>query len=200
MIGNSNYKNAPQLQNPDNDAQSMAQFLNSAGFEVVAGDRPDPERHAPRRRRTSTAKVSARGPNTVAMVYYAGHGVQRRRRELSRPASMRKSRTRPSSMEQLGAPRRRDVDAGDDPEPHAHRHPRCLPQQSVPMMSTTPAAALPIVDAPNGSIVGYSDRAGCGSTGRHGNGHSPYTPCLPQRRDANPTCRSSSCSARASSK
>ena len=35
VIGNSNYRNAPQLANPDHDAQSMAQFLNSAGFEVV---------------------------------------------------------------------------------------------------------------------------------------------------------------------
>ena len=37
VIGNSNYQNAPQLANPDNDAQSMAQFLNSAGFEVKIG-------------------------------------------------------------------------------------------------------------------------------------------------------------------
>lgn len=36
VIGNSNYQNAPQLANPDNDAQSMAQFLNSAGFEVIS--------------------------------------------------------------------------------------------------------------------------------------------------------------------
>ena len=31
VIGNSKYQNAPQLANPDNDAQSMAQLLNSAG-------------------------------------------------------------------------------------------------------------------------------------------------------------------------
>ena len=36
VIGNSNYRNAPRLANPDNDAQSMAQFLNSAGFEVIS--------------------------------------------------------------------------------------------------------------------------------------------------------------------
>jgi hypothetical protein len=36
VIGNSNYQSAPHLENPDNDAQSMAQLLNSAGFEVIA--------------------------------------------------------------------------------------------------------------------------------------------------------------------
>ena len=36
VIGNAHYRNAPQLANPDNDAQSMAQLLNSAGFEVIS--------------------------------------------------------------------------------------------------------------------------------------------------------------------
>src|SRR2546430_15830762 len=35
VIGNSNYQTAPNLANPGNDAQSMAQLLNSAGFEVT---------------------------------------------------------------------------------------------------------------------------------------------------------------------
>ena len=35
VIGNSNYQTAPKLANPGNDAQSMAQLLNSAGFEVT---------------------------------------------------------------------------------------------------------------------------------------------------------------------
>ena len=35
VIGNSNYQTAPRLANPGNDAQSMSQLLNSAGFEVT---------------------------------------------------------------------------------------------------------------------------------------------------------------------
>ena len=35
VIGNSNYQTAPKLANPGNDAQSVAQLLNSAGFEVT---------------------------------------------------------------------------------------------------------------------------------------------------------------------
>ena len=35
VIGNANYQTAPKLANPGNDAQSMSQLLNSAGFEVT---------------------------------------------------------------------------------------------------------------------------------------------------------------------
>src|SRR5664279_4794121 len=35
VIGNSNYQSAPKLTNPGHDAQSVAQLLNTAGFEVT---------------------------------------------------------------------------------------------------------------------------------------------------------------------
>src|ERR1043166_7819601 len=35
LIGNSQYKNAPELANPDSVAEAMAKFLNKAGFEVA---------------------------------------------------------------------------------------------------------------------------------------------------------------------
>src|SRR6185369_4885584 len=75
VIGNAHYKNAPELANPDNDAQSMAQFLNKAGVEVTSAidlTQNDMIRVV----QDFSAKVAARGPNSVAMVYYAGHGVQ----------------------------------------------------------------------------------------------------------------------------
>ena len=38
VIGNANYQTAPQLTNPNNDARSVAQLLNTAGFEVTAAN------------------------------------------------------------------------------------------------------------------------------------------------------------------
>ena len=75
VIGNAHYKNAPELANPDNDAEAMAKFLNKAGFEVTSAidlTQNDMIRVV----QDFSSKVSARGPNSVAMVYYAGHGVQ----------------------------------------------------------------------------------------------------------------------------
>ncbi|TMJ17237.1 MAG: caspase family protein, partial [Alphaproteobacteria bacterium] len=75
VIGNSKYQSAPPLLNPDNDAQSMAQFLNSAGFEVVEATDLT---HSDMIKvvQDFSSRVAARGPNAVAMIYYAGHGVQ----------------------------------------------------------------------------------------------------------------------------
>jgi len=75
VIGNAKYKNAPELANPDNDATAMAQFLNKAGFEVTSAidlTQNDMIRVV----QDFSSKVAARGPNSVAMVYYAGHGVE----------------------------------------------------------------------------------------------------------------------------
>ena len=75
VVGNSNYQTAPKLANPGNDAQSMSQLLNSAGFEVTKATdltRNDMVRVV----QDFTAKVAERGPGAVAMIYYAGHGVQ----------------------------------------------------------------------------------------------------------------------------
>ena len=75
VIGNANYQNAPELANPDNDAQSMAQFLNSAGFEVTSATDLT-QNDMVRVVQDFSDKVADRGPGSVAMIYYAGHGVQ----------------------------------------------------------------------------------------------------------------------------
>ncbi|MGT3857041.1 caspase family protein, partial [Enterobacter asburiae] len=54
---------------------SMAELLNSAGFEVISATdlrRGDMVKVL----RDFSDKVAARGTGTVAMIYYAGHGVQ----------------------------------------------------------------------------------------------------------------------------
>ena len=61
VIGNSDYQTAPRLANPGNDAQSVAQLLNSAGFEVTQATdltRSDMVRAV----QNFSDKVAARGP------------------------------------------------------------------------------------------------------------------------------------------
>src|SRR5262249_37720116 len=75
VIATSRYRNAAPLPNPDNDAQSMAEFLGTAGFDVIAATdltQSDMIKVV----QQFTDRVASRGPNTVAMIYYAGHGVQ----------------------------------------------------------------------------------------------------------------------------
>jgi hypothetical protein len=75
VIGQSAYKSVPALPNPGNDAKAVSQLLTDSGFEVSqAADLSQNEM------RTAISdfagKVAAKGPDTVALVFYAGHGIQ----------------------------------------------------------------------------------------------------------------------------
>ena len=73
VIGNANYTKLGALGNPGHDAELMAEKLGQLGFEVTAV--------ADRDLKTMTAdveefsrQVRERGPQTVSVLYYAGHG------------------------------------------------------------------------------------------------------------------------------
>lgn len=171
VIGNSNYQNAPQLQNPDNDAASMAKFLNSAGFEVVAATDLT-QNDMLRVVQDFSAKVSARGPNTVAMVYYAGHGVQLAGENYLVPVD-----AKVSSQAELvnNSVRLVDVMSTLETIPSRMRIVILDACRNNPFPSVNDAGrGLAIVDAPNGSIVGYSTAPGAEALDGTG-GHSPYT-------------------------
>lgn len=75
VIGQSNYRAVVPLPNPANDARAMSQLLGNAGFEVMdAADLSQNEMRA--KVGDFAAKVAAKGPDTVALVFYAGHGLQ----------------------------------------------------------------------------------------------------------------------------
>ncbi|WLB57101.1 caspase family protein [Bradyrhizobium japonicum] len=171
VIGNSNYKNAPQLQNPDNDAESMAQFLNSAGFEVVAATDLT-QNDMLRVVQDFSAKVSARGPNTVAIVYYAGHGVQLAGENYLVPVDAKVSN--PTELVSNSV-RLVDVMSTLETIPSRMRIVILDACRNNPFPDVNDAGrGLAIVDAPNGSIVGYSTAPGAEAQDGT-NGHSPYT-------------------------
>ncbi|QND72246.1 caspase family protein [Tardiphaga robiniae] len=75
VIGQSSYRSIAPLPNPVNDAKAMAQMLGDAGFEVQSAT--DLSQNDLRARIAGfAAAVSAKGPDTVALVFYAGHGLQ----------------------------------------------------------------------------------------------------------------------------
>lgn len=171
VIGNSNYQNAPQLANSDNDAQSMAQFLNSAGFEVISATDLG-HNDMLRVVQDFSAKVSARGPNTVAMVYYAGHGVQLAGENYLVPVD-----AKVSNQTELVNNSVRLVDLMSTLEtiPSRIRIVILDACRNNPFPGVNDAGrGLAIVDAPNGSIVGYSTAPGAEALDGSG-GHSPYT-------------------------
>jgi uncharacterized caspase-like protein len=73
IIGNSNYKNVQPLANPARDAAAVGAMLKKAGFEVVESklDLGNTAMRRTIREFTSTAKNA-----DIAVVYYAGHGIE----------------------------------------------------------------------------------------------------------------------------
>jgi len=171
VIGNANYQTAPKLANPGNDAQSMSQLLNSAGFEVTQATdltRKDMVRVV----QDFTAKVAERGPGTVAMIYYAGHGVQIEGENYLLPVD-----AKISSPYDLDGNSLRLVDLMGTLDAISSRMrivvlDACR-NNPFPEVNDT-GRGLAIVDAPNGSIVGYSTAPGMEAADGDGN-HSPYT-------------------------
>jgi Caspase domain len=75
VIGNSAYRAVTPLPNAQNDAKGMAELLGAAGFEVMAT--PDLSQDDLRKTIGEFAgKLAEKGPDTVALVFYAGHGIQ----------------------------------------------------------------------------------------------------------------------------
>src|SRR6195256_6373996 len=73
VLGNSNYKNAAVVPNPVNDAAAVAATLKGAGFDIV-DSRLDLTASEMRRALRDFADQAR--DSDVAVIYYAGHGIE----------------------------------------------------------------------------------------------------------------------------
>src|SRR5689334_604591 len=73
VIGNSSYQNVVALKNPGPDAAAMADMLRKGGFDVVETAN-DLTLAAMRRTLRSFSRTAEAAD--VAVVYYAGHGIE----------------------------------------------------------------------------------------------------------------------------
>ena len=170
VIGNSAYEHVNPLTNPLNDATEVAKLLSAAGFEVLQGLDLDHDEMI-KIVQDFAGKVSQRGPDTVAFVYYAGHGVQIAGDNFLVPVDA--SITDLASVD--GATVRLvDLMATLEAVPSRMRIVVLDACRNNPFQKLQEGGkGLAIVDAPNGSIVGYSTAPG--SEARDGTGkNSPY--------------------------
>jgi len=73
IIGNSAYQNAPQLQNPVNDAALITATFKAAGFDIVDSRQ---NLSALETRRVLREFADAAQDADIAVLYYAGHGLE----------------------------------------------------------------------------------------------------------------------------
>lgn len=85
VIGNANYRALPKLPNPRNDAQDMCASLRRLGFAVVCAIDVPTRRALRELVREFSRKLQ---PGSLAMFYFAGHGVQFRGENFLLPADI----------------------------------------------------------------------------------------------------------------
>ena len=175
VIGNSNYTSVTALPNPANDAKAMTNFLSSAGFQVVQA--PDLTQSDMRRTIADFAKkVTEKGPDTVALVFYAGHGLQVDGENYLVPVDAQIER---ESDVPLQATRLADLMNALSSVPSKSNIVILDACRNNPFsaINKTAGRGLAIVDAPNGSIVSYSTAPGTEALDGDGQ-NSPYTSAL----------------------
>ena len=72
VIGNSDYSNVPALENPANDSADFASALERLGFEV---ETVSDQSYSDMRKGLRNFRSRVAGAD-IAVVYYAGHGIE----------------------------------------------------------------------------------------------------------------------------
>ncbi|MBL8361205.1 MAG: caspase family protein [Rubrivivax sp.] len=168
VIGNGAYRSITPLRNPANDAQDMCDALRRQGFQTQCHQDLASREDFRRVLRQFSAQL---GPGSVALMYYAGHGVQRGGRNFLLPTGIAPAAAddveRDSlPMDEVYALLRESLpelsivilDAcRDDPfaDPRGARHPRGLAREEPPRGSV-----LVYATAPGGAAADGSGRNG----------------------------------------
>ena len=175
VIGNANYAAVSSLPNPANDAREMANFLSAAGFQVLQA--ADLEQRAMLRTIGRFAKlVAASGPDTVALVFYAGHGLQLDGENYLVPVD---AVIQQEADVPLQAMRLADLMNALSSMPMKTLIVMLDACRNNPFseINKSSGRGLAIVDAPSGALVSYSTAPG--TEAQDGDGvNSPYTAAL----------------------
>jgi hypothetical protein len=172
VIGNSEYQSVSVLPNPANDAKAMTELLNSAQFEVITAANLT-QNDMRQTIRNFAERVAEKGPDTVALVFYAGHGLQVDGENFLVPVDAKIARESDVAMEAL---RFDDLMNMLESVPSKTRIvilDACRNNPFVELKKTT-GRGLAIVNAPVGSAVSYSTSPGAEAEDGKGN-NSPFT-------------------------
>jgi hypothetical protein len=172
VIGNSDYKSVSALPNPANDAKAMTELLGSAQFEVITASNLT-QSDMRQTIRYFADRIAEKGPDTVALVFYAGHGLQIDGENFLIPVDARIDRESDVAMAAL---RFDDLMNMLESVPSKTRIvilDACRNNPFEDIRKTT-GRGLAIVNAPVGSVVAYATSPGAEAEDGRGS-NSPFT-------------------------
>jgi uncharacterized caspase-like protein len=175
VIGNSNYATVTALPNPANDAKAMTKFLSSAGFQVMQA--PNLTQSDMRKTISNFASmVAEKGRDTVALVFYAGHGLQVDGENYLVPVDANIQREADVPLQAMRLADVMNAMAAVPSKTLLVILDACRNNPFSEINKTT-GRGLAIVDAPTGSLVSYATAPGTEALDGDG-ANSPYTSAL----------------------
>ncbi|WP_372395948.1 caspase family protein [Azospirillum sp. HJ39] len=176
VLGNSDYRYAPRLPNPVNDAKAMADSLRDAGFELIGGaaqldlDKAGTEQAI----RSFGAKLAGAD---VGLFYYAGHGLQTRGTNFLLPVSANLTRESDVRYELIDVAMVLDEMALAESRLNIVILDACRnnPFGGRGLRAVSPGLAQ--MQAPAGTIIAYATQPGAVAADGSG-ANSPYTEAL----------------------
>jgi uncharacterized caspase-like protein len=185
VVGVQGYQNLPKLPNTVADADLIAGKLQSAGFDVEV-EKDVSKTQIQRNIRQFARKIQAAGPDAVALIYYAGHGVQDEKQI--------------NYVVGVDAELNSDIDLPIEAVPFdeiLHTLEEAKPKLLVaifdacrdnPLPSSPTRGArrglAPETELPSGLLIGYSTKPGQAADDGPAGGHSPYAQALAEELDA----------------
>jgi uncharacterized caspase-like protein len=175
VIGNSNYLSVGALPNPGRDARAMTKFLSSAGFQVL--EAPDlKQREMLRTIGNFAGLLAEKGPDTVALVYYAGHGLQVDGENYLVPVDAVIQREADVPLQAMRLVDLMNALSSVSVKARIVILDACRNNPFSDINKTT-GRGLAMVDAPSGSLISYSTAPGTEALDGDGS-NSPYTAAL----------------------
>ena len=179
VIGNSDYRLADHLPNPVKDSKAIADKLRNLGFEVI-------ERHDLTLEEMNTALRETHkkiGKGTIALFYYAGHGIQKDGQNFLIPVDADINKA--YEVEYSGLNLRKVLDGMNEAQPSLNialldacrNNPYEKRVRGLSRTTNTRGAGLAAIDNVQGTILSYATEPGNVAIDGVGE-HSPYALAL----------------------
>ena len=175
VIGNGAYTTTSPLRNPENDAKLISQALRDVGFTVLEHYNLD-QKSLKRAVIEFGDILVAKGPDTVGLFYYSGHGIQANGANYLLPIDAAVKREKDVDIESVRAETVLQAMAEAGNRLNMVVLDAC---RNNPFESSYRSAAQGLVrmDAPSGTLIAYSTAPGKVATDGEGR-NSPYTRAL----------------------
>ena len=175
VIGNSNYQFANALPNPVHDATLLAGVLQGQGFEVTRVMDAD-QRAMKRALSDFAARLQSAGADSVALVYYAGHGVQFHGANYLIPVDAKLDTEAQLEIETFNADTIMQAIGAAGSKLNIVILDACRNSPFRSFRAVT--RGLAAIDAPQGTLVAFSTAPGQAARDGAAGGNSPYSSAL----------------------